>query len=326
MPAVSFVVSSYNQSAFLGDCVESIFRQSAHVDYEIVLVDDASTDGTDALVRSFPQSRLHYHRHEWNTGLVSTLADGFARAEGALVARIDGDDRYHPDFLASTLPLFERYPEVGLVYGDAGLMDGVGRVVSDYWEDSASRHVHKDRDYKGNEYLRLIKTNCIPAPTVIARREVWQEGFPLPNWLPPQFPATDWYLNLRAARRHDFYYLNRTLADYRLHGGNWHARPAYDHSYEEGVLHLFNQFFDEPDYAAEKRAMKNECYANLYVSLGNRYFGLEMRRDARRCYQNALTLYPRLLTDRKLVRHWAASWLEPRIYRQIKAVVRRASA
>src|SRR4051812_30879440 len=122
-PLVSFVVPTYNVARFLPDCLKSILDQTAEVEYEIVLIDDASTDHTEQVARSFTDPRIHYLRHAENKGHAATINEAMSLARGALIARIDSDDRYRPDFLARVLPIFETFLDVGVVFGNVELID-----------------------------------------------------------------------------------------------------------------------------------------------------------------------------------------------------------
>src|ERR1044072_6735306 len=103
-PVVSFVVPAYNFAPYIADCVAGIFAQTHQTDFEIIVVDDCSTDGTVKALDRFQDSRLTVLRHDKNQGHVVTINEGFARARGRFIARIDGDDRYRPNFLAVLLP------------------------------------------------------------------------------------------------------------------------------------------------------------------------------------------------------------------------------
>ena len=128
-PLVSFVVPCYNYARFLPDCLNGIFGQEGGYDFEIVAVDDASTDNTLEVLDQFRDPRLRVLKHEGNQGHVKTVNEGLADARGEFVARIDPDDRYRPAFLRTLLPKFAQYPEVGFVYGDAALMGPSGDIT-----------------------------------------------------------------------------------------------------------------------------------------------------------------------------------------------------
>src|SRR5580698_1497884 len=106
-PLVSFVVPSYNYARFLPDCLNGIFNQEGGYDFEVIAVDDASSDNSVEVLESFAHDpRLRIVRHERNQGHVKTVNEGLAAARGQFVARIDSDDRYRPEFLRTLLPKF----------------------------------------------------------------------------------------------------------------------------------------------------------------------------------------------------------------------------
>src|SRR5690349_3878197 len=88
---VSFVVPCYNYGRFLTDCLSSIFRQEGDYSFEIVAVDDASTDDTLHVLEAFADPRLKVVRHESNQGHVKTITRGLREASGQFIARIDPD-------------------------------------------------------------------------------------------------------------------------------------------------------------------------------------------------------------------------------------------
>src|SRR5260221_5011731 len=120
-PFVSFVVLCFNHSAFLRDCLESIFSQEGDIPFEIILVDDASTDNSANIAASYKDSRLHLIRHSVNQGHVASVTDGLRAAQGEYIARIDDDDRYRPIFLGTALEKLSTDRTIGMVYGDAAL-------------------------------------------------------------------------------------------------------------------------------------------------------------------------------------------------------------
>ena len=311
-PLVSFVVPTYNVAAFLSDCLRAIFAQTATHDYEVIVVDDASSDDTAQVVATFDDARLTYIRHTHNQGHVATFNEGLLRARGEFIARIDSDDKHRPYFLERVLPIFEKYPDVGLVYGDVALID----------EQNIIHHPridaqHGGRDFYGDEYLALLQENFIPSPTVIARRAAWANILPIPADL----GFSDWYLTLRVARSYPLYFMNEVLADYRLHTSNMHRAMVRDYREEKTILHLLDHAFAEPDHAAEKAKLKSKIYAVNYARLGDKYFANEMYADAQRCYWHAARLFPRALVNAGMLRRFAASY-SPRAYARFKTILK----
>jgi glycosyltransferase involved in cell wall biosynthesis len=208
VPLISFVVPCYNYGRYLPDCLRGIFNQEEHQDFEIIAVDDASTDNTREALRLFADPRIRVILHEKNQGHIATVNRGLKEARGKYVVRVDPDDRHRPCFLKETLPKLEKYPEVGLVFGDAALIDEHGKTTQE-----RSGSAFGDCDRKGNELTRILEKNYICAPTVVARREAWMSAWPVPDGL----TFNDWYFNVMLARHHEYYYVNKVLADYRVH-------------------------------------------------------------------------------------------------------------
>ena len=304
-PLVSVVVPVHNYGQYLAESVGSVLAQTV-TDFELIIVNDGSTDESAAIARAFDDPRIRYIEHSVNRGLVATLETGFLATAGVFVCRLDADDRYHPDFLEITLPQFERHPEVGLVYGLVAAMDADGRIIEPVWSGMRTREVHAARDFVGDEFLQQVEDNVIPAAAVIGRREAWMRGIPFPSWFTWHTP-TDWYLNLVAARHQPVCYLDRILADYRLHSANLHRHTAVSATQEATVFGVLDEMFSGTDRAEAKRAVRKRVYGRAWTAAADRYFAAGMDADARRCYLRALLAQPRRAIDPIFLRHLAAS-------------------
>lgn len=132
-PRVSVVIPAYNSAQYLGEAVQSIFDQTFD-DYEIIVVDDGSTDNTRDLVESYG-GRVRYV-HQENGGASKARNRGIAEARGAYIAFLDADDCWEPDKLEKQVSLLERNPNLGMVFTDAvgfdenGLLPRMGRKKS----------------------------------------------------------------------------------------------------------------------------------------------------------------------------------------------------
>jgi O-antigen biosynthesis protein len=313
---VSFIVPCYNYGRFLRDCLDSIFCQQGNYTFEIVALDDGSTDDTAAVLQRFADPRLRVIRHATNQGHVKTISQGLREAQGRLVARIDPDDRYRPCFLCETVPRFAEHPEIGFVYGDAALIDEAGRITAE-WSD----RVHAGRDYKGNEFVALLSRNFVCAPTVIARRKAWLQTLPVPADL----AFNDWYFNLMIARRHDFYFVSRVIAEYRVHDSNHHTKIVRDRSEEPSIVFLLDRIFRQPETDPQrehqKQKARNRAYGAQFLTLADKYFGFRMNRDARRCYLRAMQHAPRYLLSWTVVRRLVATGMQRQSYDRLKRVL-----
>lgn len=129
-PTVSVIIPTYNRAALLPRAVDSVLAQT-YQDFELLIVDDCSTDDTPAVIAGFADPRLRAIRHEQNRRQTGALNTGLAEARGEFAAFLDDDDEFTPDSLAERMALMEASPpETALVYGWADRIDdAIGRVI-----------------------------------------------------------------------------------------------------------------------------------------------------------------------------------------------------
>jgi glycosyltransferase involved in cell wall biosynthesis len=296
-PLVSFVVPCFNYGRFLGCGLQSIFDQEGNYDFEVIVIDDGSTDETQEVVREFAGPNLRLITHRTNEGHINSFNEGLAAARGDFIARMDADDRYRPIFLAATMEKFAAFPKVGLVYGDVAVIDEKGIVTAERCD-----RFHGDRDFCGNELIPLLEQNFICNASVIARREAWSKVH-IPH---EAVFEDDWYYKLIIARDYDFYYVDRVVAEYRVHAANNHVSVVRDGREERSVRWLLDLMFGlpekSPELEREKWRRRRWIYAKHYLTLGDKYFFETMEADARRCYLQALQLRPDFVADAGLLR------------------------
>lgn len=120
-PRVSVIVIFLNEARFLGEAVESVRAQS-FADWELILVDDGSTDGSSAIARGFADGeRVRYleHPEHANRGMSASRNVGLAAARGELIAFLDADDVWPMPKLAEQVALFDAAPQTDMIYGRA---------------------------------------------------------------------------------------------------------------------------------------------------------------------------------------------------------------
>ncbi len=317
-PLVTIFIPCCNYGRFLSEAIASVLAQPVS-DLELIVINDGSTDNTRDVVAGFTDSRIRYVEHDSNRGLLFTLTEGYSAARGRYVARLDADDRYRPAFLASLLPVFERHPDVGLVYGDIAAMSLDGRITEEPWSGIGSRHAHDGKDAVGDEFLAQVENNVIPAAAVIARRECWQQALPFPDWFTYHAPS-DWYLNLRIARHYPVAYKATVVADYRLHPGNLHRQYVPGPSEEMTVRGVLDEMFRGDDRAEAKRQVRGRIYARAALRAGDSYLGAGLRRDALRCYLRAARCQPSLATRPDVLRHLLGALIGRALYDRIKGL------
>ena len=128
MSLVSIIVPGYNHAPFLQQRLHSILAQTC-TDYELILLDDASTDGSDDILRAFaathPEARLVINTENSGSAF-RQWAKGLAMATGRYVWIAESDDAAHPDFLQTMVELLQQEPELVMAYSASLYMDTDG--------------------------------------------------------------------------------------------------------------------------------------------------------------------------------------------------------
>jgi glycosyltransferase involved in cell wall biosynthesis len=112
-PTVTVLLPAYNAEAWIREAVDSIIHQSLS-DFELLVVEDGSTDRTGQILGQYTDARIRLIRHETNRGLIASLNEGLELARGSFVARMDADDLAHPKRLERQVAFMKSNPEVGI--------------------------------------------------------------------------------------------------------------------------------------------------------------------------------------------------------------------
>ncbi len=132
-PKVSIGVPVYNGERYLRQALNAIARQT-FTDFEVIICDNASTDGTEAITREFTarDQRFRYHRNQENIGAARNFNRTFELATGEYFKWAAADDLISPDYLAKTVPVLNTGPDVALCYTKVKVIDDDSRVVGEH--------------------------------------------------------------------------------------------------------------------------------------------------------------------------------------------------
>src|SRR2546426_2534703 len=126
---VSVIVRTYNRAYAIRDALESALKQSYH-DFELIVVDDGSTDHTSEVVQSFCDERIRLVRHERNRGVAAACNSGISAARGEFVAFLDSDDIWKPSKLERQVDFLLRYAGIDAVFCDVEIREGANVIPS----------------------------------------------------------------------------------------------------------------------------------------------------------------------------------------------------
>ncbi|MCK5342735.1 MAG: glycosyltransferase family 2 protein, partial [Candidatus Heimdallarchaeota archaeon] len=169
-PLISIIIPTYNREKLILNALDSIFNQTFQ-DYEILIIDDASTDNTEQVIKELNHSKIKYLKLEKNSGQCIARNFGAKRAQGQFIAFLDSDDEWLPQKLENQVRIFnEGSDRLGAVYGYSYQKD----VIKD-------ETVLRDSGYfRGNIHGKMLTGFCPPTPSLfVVKRSVFEsvQGF-----------------------------------------------------------------------------------------------------------------------------------------------------
>jgi glycosyltransferase involved in cell wall biosynthesis len=173
MSRVSICIPTYNHAAFVGEAIRSLLAQEFR-DFDLYVVDDASTDDTGEVVRALlaQDPRVHYRRNAANLGCLGNGRECVREARGSLLWIFQSDDVCtDPGFLARGVRAFQVYPDLSFFYSACRLVDQHGRTLLDYVPRP------EDALLDGRDALfRLLHTPCWPSATLMSAERFHRVG------------------------------------------------------------------------------------------------------------------------------------------------------
>jgi glycosyltransferase involved in cell wall biosynthesis len=206
MPVVSVLMPVYNADMYVKEAINSILNQTFK-DFELVVLNDASTDSSKEIILSFQDVRIRYIENEENKGLSFSRNRLLNEVRGEYIAWLDADDISYPTRLEEECQFLEENTDHAMVASWARLIDSEGKPTGSFI-----------KSYIPNEYLSalLLFVNYFVQSSVLLRK----------NCLPevhyrPEFPPTeDYELWVRIGAKFPVAILPKTLVDYRIHTTN----------------------------------------------------------------------------------------------------------
>ena len=277
-PTVSIVIPTFNREALLPRALDSVGAQTFG-DWEIVLVDDGSTDRTPDVVAPYAKrwnDRL-VHIQQGNAGVGAARNRGIDAARGTFVAFLDSDDEFLPNKLERQLALFRLRPKLGMVYSDMSYVDGAGVFHESAFDSKVPLARQVDHEViasglcacRGGLFDDLIHDYFIPTIVGMVRRDILDEATRFPADLRY---AEEWLFYLRVARRCRAGFVNEPLSLHHFVAGSL-ARTD-PHRNTLGRYHLLRAIETSfPDLTASQRAALKSNLSQVCRQLGFDAYG-----------------------------------------------------
>jgi glycosyltransferase involved in cell wall biosynthesis len=278
-PLISIIVNVYNGERYLAECLESIRRLQGDLPLQVIVVDDASSDGTGKILQRYVDAGFEIVRFAENVGAAAAINHAFTLVRGEFVARIDYDDRYNPNFLVDSVEALQKHPDAAFVCAAVRMINSEGvpggtAGPTDYGEEPGCH----------DRFASMLERHFVTAPTILAHTSHWRRAIPIPA----DMNFCDWYMNLIMAETAPVVVIDKVVADYRVHPLNMHATKVFDGMGERVTLQVLDRFLYNSRRSVELMPRANVIMALHHADWGNKYFGSRMDADALRCYRAAL--------------------------------------
>ena len=277
MPTVDVLIPAYNAAKYLAIAIESVMAQSFE-DWQIVLVDDGSTDNTAEVLAPYIAklgTRLKYIRQE-NRGLPAARNTAIRNSSSEFLALLDADDVWLPDRLQESLQPFANRPKVGLSYGLIARIDGEGKVFDTFAGNSA----HAQGSIAPFIYMRRVE---LPCPTITFRRACIDRVGLFDEIMRATEDRDLW---LRIALQYEVAFVPRVIAQYRTSPSSMSTDPD---RMLRSQLHYIRKHYGAPGCGLRAR---QTALARAYKQRAEALKSMGKFWPALRSSLHALLLYP----------------------------------
>jgi glycosyltransferase involved in cell wall biosynthesis len=263
---VSVVVPTYNRAGLLPETIESVLGQTWR-DFELLIVDDGSTDDTASVVRRFNDGRIRYLRQD-NRGVAAALNTGWKNAAGEYIAMLGSDDVMLPAQLSTLVPVLDADPLVGLAYGRAQGMGATGKMLP--------QRLGQPLKFPGHPLKSLLYGDSICGIACgFRRRRIAAVG----GFNESLVANEDWDLWIRmaepAAEPFQITFCDAVLARFRMHEAS--LTGGRSEHYERVILdrvRLIEAYYARPAVPREALAVKTLALRNVYMDVAIRYLSI----------------------------------------------------
>lgn len=270
MPKVSVIIPTYNAANYITEAIDSVLSQT-FIDYEVIVVDDGSTDNTRDIIRKY-NGKIKY-TYQKNSGTSAARNTAIRESRGEYLAFLDADDLWLPEKLEVQVKFLDQNPDLAFVCSDSYVIDKSQKIIN-IWAKGI-------RNYETFE--SLYEENFVLILTVLMRKSCLLNVGGFDEEL---IISQDYDLWLRIAKKYKFKHLNIPLAKYRLHQNNISRNIALKQLEREKIA---NKDAISRDLGFVIRMVKR---ARNYHHFGIEYSKVNNSYKAGACYVKAVLNFP----------------------------------
>lgn len=279
MPTVSVIIPAYNQGQFVGQAIQSVLDQT-YIDFEVIVVDDGSTDETRDAVQAFRDDRVRYV-YQLNRGLSAARNSGIRNTTGGYLTYLDADDLFLPRKLEVLVRKLQSSPDLGLAAGQAIPVDEQGERVGAVFDKGLAE-----------DPANLLMGNPLHVGSVLLRRSC-QERVGLFDESLRSYEDWDMWLRLTLAGC-QMAWIDQPVSLYRFHSNQMTRNQS---QMTEASFAVLDKLFGRDDLPANWRELKNAAYSQAHMrGAAQAYRSCEFD-QAKGHLIRAVDLNPRLCAD-----------------------------
>lgn len=294
MPKVSIIMPNYNGESSIEKSIQSVLEQTYN-DFELIIVDDNSTDRSREMIESFNDERIKKHYLVKNRHVAYTVNEGFKKAKGEYIARIDSDDIWKKNKLQKQVEFMDSHTEYGACFTRVHIINNNDNIC-----DDENRNIYnlfnKESNKTQKEWVHYFfeNGNCLCNPSSIIRRSLLDKIGK--NYNIAYVPAQDFELWTRLIKKAPIYILDEKLTLYRWTGSesqisgndksseiaffNVHTmikRNYFDDMSNEEFIYFFKDDFVNQNSSTELELEIEKAYLllNCVKTTNMKWLGLE---------------------------------------------------
>lgn len=274
----SIITITYNRAALLAKAINSVLSQT-YSNFELIIIDDGSTDQSEELLLSYNDPRLHYHKYE-HLGSLSKLRNlGLQKVSGNYIAFLDSDDLWEPDYLNK---LHQAYGEkqISVVVSNANIIEIKGKKTLFPRDYSIPEHSNLLRK-------KLLDDSFIIYPSCFSFRNE-KANFRFNENM--QFGDNDFFLRLLALK--SAIILKDPLVQITKHDNNLSSQQTYESLFIQAYFEEFKTLDDLLKQRLIQPLLYHQCYSRFSYKLAVNLFRLENKKEAQRYFSKAFIHYP----------------------------------
>ena len=247
---VSVIIPTYNRANLVEKAIKSVLNQT-YQDFEIIVVDDASTDNTEEVIKNFSNKRIKYIKCKKNKGDSFARNTGIKIAKGEYIAFLDSDDEWLREKLEKQIKVLDnKPPEVGAVYSDVLYIDKNGKNLNRKLSNPGK---------EGYIYEELFGGNCVGTPSTLLIRKECFNRVGLFDVLIGTF--SDWDMWIRIAKYYRFTFIKVPLVKYRIHFNRMSENLELKIISAERILSKYT----------EELGKQRDAHSKLYFNIGRMF-------------------------------------------------------